>query len=183
MTATLQIVTLAAISVVAPAGPAGAAKGADRVTSPNTTAEVRAEVTGLNEKQADVVAALCTSDEFQKMMCKDRARASTVDGRASFVFSVLPGRYGIAVFHDLFQDGRIHKSPLGLPKQGVGFSNNPLLFGSPSFDRIAFVVPRSGISIRVRLQFEPTSYPVARTAPMPIIAGPQSRPKGDLAQR
>ena len=49
------------------------------------------------------------------------------------------GRYAVAVHHDENQDGQISVNALGIPKEGIGFSNNPkILVGAPSFKKTAF---------------------------------------------
>ena len=55
-------------------------------------------------------------------------------------FADLPfGRYAAAVHHDETQDGQISVNALGIPKEGIGFSNNPkILIGAPSFKKTAF---------------------------------------------
>jgi uncharacterized protein (DUF2141 family) len=55
-------------------------------------------------------------------------------------FTDLPfGRYAVAVHHDENQDGQVNVNSLGIPKEGIGFSNNPkILMGAPSFKKAAF---------------------------------------------
>ena len=55
-------------------------------------------------------------------------------------FANLPfGRYAAAVHHDENQDGEVNVNSLGIPKEGIGFSNNPkILIGAPSFKKAAF---------------------------------------------
>lgn len=62
------------------------------------------------------------------------------------------GRYGVFVLHDRDGNGRFDVGPLGIPRDGYGFSNNPLVFRRPGFERVAFVLPASGARIRVRMK-------------------------------
>lgn len=48
-----------------------------------------------------------------------------------------PGRYAVTVMHDEDGDGTLKKGPMGIPKEGFGFSNNPrVFFGAPDFDKV-----------------------------------------------
>lgn len=50
-----------------------------------------------------------------------------------------PGTYAISAMHDENNNARLDKSPLGLPTEGVGFSNNPrLMFGPPAYAKTRF---------------------------------------------
>jgi uncharacterized protein (DUF2141 family) len=46
------------------------------------------------------------------------------------------GSYSFSVIHDENNNDKLDTNFLGIPKEGFGFSNNPLvLFGPPSFDK------------------------------------------------
>jgi uncharacterized protein (DUF2141 family) len=63
------------------------------------------------------------------------------------------GHYGLAVSHDANGNKAMDKNFLGLPAEGFGFSNNPVLFGMPSFAKVRFAVPRSGMQTTVKLRY------------------------------
>lgn len=63
-----------------------------------------------------------------------------------------PGRYGVVVLHDKDGNRRFDVGPLGIPRDDYGFSNNPVVFSRPRFERIAFVLPAAGMRIRVRMR-------------------------------
>ncbi|MCT4643140.1 MAG: DUF2141 domain-containing protein [Bacteriovoracaceae bacterium] len=45
------------------------------------------------------------------------------------------GTYAISVFEDENNDGKLNTNFIGIPKEGVGFSNNSkLIFGPPDFE-------------------------------------------------
>ncbi|WP_410218338.1 DUF2141 domain-containing protein [Paracoccus sp. (in: a-proteobacteria)] len=61
-------------------------------------------------------------------------------GQAVCLFEdVTPGRYAVAVLHDVNANGRLDTNPLGIPKEAWGVSGNarPLL-RAPRFDEAAF---------------------------------------------
>lgn len=65
----------------------------------------------------------------------------TVDeAKTGFVLKDLgPGKYAVSVIHDENDNNKLDTNFLGIPKEGVGFSNNPkLMFGAPAFDKCSF---------------------------------------------
>ena len=62
------------------------------------------------------------------------------------------GRYGVMVLHDKDGNRRFDVGPLGIPKDDYGFSNNPVVFAKPGFERIAFELPATGTRITVRMK-------------------------------
>jgi uncharacterized protein (DUF2141 family) len=55
-------------------------------------------------------------------------------GRAFVVFEDLPaGTYAVVVFHDENGNGEIDRNFIGLPTEGLGLSDNPVLFMAPRF--------------------------------------------------
>ena len=75
-------------------------------------------------------------------------------GRVTFLFTGLPpGRYAIASFHDENGNGDFDRTLLGLPKEGLGFSNGAWInFGPPAFDEAAVEVifPNQVIVVKLR---------------------------------
>ena len=71
----------------------------------------------------------------------DRTGATTT----TTISGLAPGRYAVAVFHDMDGDGRLSTWPIGLPKEAYGFSRNARgRFGPPAFAAAAFDLPASG---------------------------------------
>ena len=72
-----------------------------------------------------------------------------------FVFEAVPyGAYAISVIHDESCCGELHKNCFGIPKEGVGTSNNPHFFlGPPSFDSASFQLDSDEVEIEVRLKY------------------------------
>ncbi|GAB4037553.1 DUF2141 domain-containing protein [Spirosoma gilvum] len=67
-------------------------------------------------------------------------------------FSVEPGEYAIAVFHDENGNGQLDKRIFGIPKEPYGFSNNfrPKM-SAPKFTDCRFTVGTSSKTIRIKL--------------------------------
>jgi len=78
------------------------------------------------------------------------ARAGTV----TVAFDVAPGDYAAFAFHDADADGRLETNFIGMPKEGVGASNNAKgRMGPPSFAQARFAVPEAGAAIAFRLKY------------------------------
>jgi len=55
--------------------------------------------------------------------------------------AVAPGTYAVALFHDENSDGKLDTNFVGIPREGVGVSNNKLRsFGPPKWDDAKFVL-------------------------------------------
>src|SRR5262245_43967145 len=69
------------------------------------------------------------------------ARSDISQGHASCEFSnIAPGRYAVSVFHDENSNGKLDTKFMGIPREGVGASNNATgHFGPPSFDAASFL--------------------------------------------
>lgn len=72
-----------------------------------------------------------------------------VDGVARCTIPVpRPGRYAVALMHDLDGDGVMDKNFLGIPTEGYGFSRDaPTGFRGPAFEAAAFDVG-AGATVR-----------------------------------
>ena len=62
------------------------------------------------------------------------------------------GRYGVVVLHDRDGNGKFDVGPLGIPRDGYGFSNNPFVFKRPPFDKVVFELPAAGKRIIVQMK-------------------------------
>ncbi len=62
--------------------------------------------------------------------------------------------FAIKVLHDQDRDGRVTKNFIGIPAEGLGFSNGAVLnFGPPKFDRARFRREDAKQLQRIRLQY------------------------------
>ncbi len=80
------------------------------------------------------------------MLAEDGERAIRFDG-------LVYGDYAVAVLHDENASGAMDTGFLGIPKEGLGFSNNPRIgFGAPSFEScsVRFDEPEMALRLRVR---------------------------------
>lgn len=64
------------------------------------------------------------------------------------------GVYALGVYHDEDGDRGIDRSAIGIPTEGVGFSNNPrLILSIPSFRSVRLSVPRNNMRTRITLRY------------------------------
>ena len=74
------------------------------------------------------------------------------DDNQSTEFQVEPGRYALAIFHDLNGNDILDKNFMGIPKEPYGFSKNfRPRFSAPSFEDCAFDLPSTGTDISVKM--------------------------------
>jgi uncharacterized protein (DUF2141 family) len=75
-------------------------------------------------------------------------------GATELVFrDVQPGRYAVQMFHDENDDGRLNENILGIPTEGIGFSRDAPVLGTPKFADAAIDVPKDGLTIRVTMRY------------------------------
>lgn len=79
--------------------------------------------------------------------CKSSGSVTRISARAAAetvkvdIAALPPGAYGISVIHDENDNRKLDKSFIGLPTEGVGFSNNASApFGPPSYADVRFPV-------------------------------------------
>lgn len=67
-------------------------------------------------------------------------------------FQIEPGRYALAVYHDLNANDVMDKNFVGIPREPYGFSRDfRPKFSAPSFEDCAFELPAAGKDISVKL--------------------------------
>lgn len=67
--------------------------------------------------------------------------------------AMAPGDYAIAIIHDENGNGKLDTFA-GIPREGVGFSRNPVLrFGAPSFRSARFAVAGAPVEQDIRLKY------------------------------
>jgi len=73
--------------------------------------------------------------------------------KAVFILEGLPyGDYAISVHHDENADGEVNTNWLGIPKEGLGASNDAKgSFGPPSFDKARVTLDKAEITITINM--------------------------------
>lgn len=121
-------------------------------------AVLRVEVNGLRNDQGVVHCELFRrADGFPNKPDKARARvkAEIKEKSALCEFAnVSPGTYAVAAFHDEKETGKLEKTFLGIPKEGVGVSNDVSgHWGRPNFDQSKFEIGAEDTHITLRIRY------------------------------
>ncbi|QRM90928.1 DUF2141 domain-containing protein [Lacinutrix sp. WUR7] len=64
--------------------------------------------------------------------------------------NVLPGTYAIMCVHDENDNKKMDFELNGMPKENYGMSNNPILYGPPTFD-VAKLIVKEDLNITIRI--------------------------------
>lgn len=115
---------------------------------------VQVAVANVRNDHGLVRVSICTWQEFLKQDCSYTGATPARRGTVTItVPGVAPGIYAVQAWHDEFNTGHVQQDFLGIPREGVGFSRNPmLLLGPPSFNDSDFQVGpnggRTGLTLR-----------------------------------
>lgn len=123
---------------------AGAAAGAD----------LTVRITDVKSGQGNIMIAVYDSAGSFLRRPVRTARAAAVSGAVDVVIKDLPaGDYGIALFHDANNNGKMDSNAMGIPVEDHAFSNNaPGNMGPPSFEQVKFALPSDGATAAISLR-------------------------------
>ena len=119
----------------------GVAEGQTNDT-PNSNS-IRIAVVGLHSNDGEVRCALYSSaegfpDGFTKAAKTTSAKITNEQAICEFD-AVVPGDYAISTYQDENSNGKLDRNFIGMPKEGVGASNDAKgSFGPPKFDDARF---------------------------------------------
>jgi len=119
---------------------------------------IHVDIDGLRSDRGQVLCALFSSPaDFPKKA--DRAVAlakSEISGRqATCEFRGIPsGNYAVSVFHDENSNGKLDTNFMGIPREGVGASNNAKgRFGPPKFSAAAFQHSAGRTDLKISIRY------------------------------
>jgi uncharacterized protein (DUF2141 family) len=115
-------------------------------------------IEGLHSDRGQVICALfATADDFPKRIDRAFARtpAQILAGHATCEFLGVPaGVYAISVFHDENGNGKLDTNWLGIPREGVGASNNPVhRMGPPKFTAARFQYSDGWMDVEIIMHY------------------------------
>ena len=116
------------------------------------------EIRGMRNSNGQVICALySSSDGFPKKSEKALARVNSAisDKQAACEFSgIAPGTYAVSVFHDENSNGKLDTNFMGIPREGVGASNDAKgHLGPPKFDAAAFRFSGGRIELKIKINY------------------------------
>lgn len=110
-----------------------------------------------NDKGQVVCALFSSSDGFPRNGDKALAHVNSAiaDKQAVCEFSgIAPGTYAVSVFHDENSNGKLDSNFLGIPREGVGASNDAKgHLGPPKFDAAAFHFSGGRMTLRIKINY------------------------------
>lgn len=122
--------------------------------APRSTLTV--EVANVRAARGTVKVDVCPEAEFLKDGCSWSGSAPARLGVTRVTVPNLPaGRYAVQVFLDENNNGEVDRGLFGIPKEGVGFSNDArIALGPPKFSDAVFTVGGGGSqAIRLSLRY------------------------------
>lgn len=119
---------------------------------------IQVEIDGLRNDKGQVFCAIYSSaDGFPKNGDKAvaHAKSSISERHAVCEFPGLnAGTYAISVFHDENSNAKLDTNFMGIPREGVGASNNAKgHFGPPKFDAAAFRFSGSRLELKITVNY------------------------------
>ena len=120
----------------------------------NTAGNLEVTVTGIKNRNGQLLACLWKDKAGFPTCGKSKTaikqRSAISGGTMKVVFRGVPaGTYAVSIEHDEDNDGKLKTNFIGMPKEGVGISNNP--GGIPSWGKAEIRVNGGGaISIAMR---------------------------------
>ena len=97
--------------------------------------------------------AVCSEREFLQPSCTYNGKAPARPGPVTVTIEVPPGTYAVQAYQDEDNNGEVTLNFLGVPKEPLGFSNNPTIgLSAPRFRDSAFQLGAMGLRIEVRLK-------------------------------
>jgi uncharacterized protein (DUF2141 family) len=138
--------------------PASEAASVDTAEASTDAATITVNITKLRNSDGMVQITLYDNEDEYLTTDSETARIVRVDiedDKATCVFAgVKPGKYAVALMHDEDNDGEMKKSLIGIPKEGIGMSNNAkLTFGPPKWEDAVFDVGDEDVSLEIALMY------------------------------
>ena len=135
---------------------AGAAAAWSAPAAAQPFAPLTVVVTHVRRALGHVRVEVCLPAEFLKS-CLQGAAAPAVKGETTVVVPDLPpGRYAIQAYLDENDNREVDQNFLGVPKEGVGFSQDaPFGLGPPTFRRAAFTHGDTADTVTLKLRYLP----------------------------
>lgn len=120
--------------------------------------QIRVEIGGLRSDKGQVLCDLFSSaSDFPKKSDKAVAHGTSTitNHHAVCEFpAVAPGTYAVSVFHDENSNGKLDTNFMGIPKEGVGASNDAKgHLGPPKFDAASFHFPGGHLELKITVNY------------------------------
>src|ERR1700732_1085459 len=136
----------------------GGACGALGQTPAPAVNVIHVEISGLRSDKGQMLCALFSSaDAFPTKADKAVARltAKIAERQAVCDFTrVAPGSYAVSVVHDENSNGKLDRNFIGMPREGVGASNDAKgHMGPPKFGAASFPYRGGHLELKIHIQY------------------------------
>ncbi|HOW50971.1 MAG TPA: DUF2141 domain-containing protein [bacterium] len=127
------------------------------MTAAQATATLTVKVWGL-KKQGKVFVYLYNQDDGFPTKPEKAFKTITLPVTADTLYAkfegLTPGDYAVAVMHDENDNGQIDTNWIGIPKEGLGVSNNAKgVMGPPKFKDAKLAIPAGEKSISIPIKY------------------------------
>ena len=125
--------------------------------SPQTSV-IHVEVVGLRSDKGEVYCALYSSaagfpKDSRKAMQRTSSPISSKNAACEFS-AIKPGTYAISAFHDENSNGKLDTNFLGIPREGLGASNDAKgHLGPPKFNAAAFQFSGGRLNLKITINY------------------------------
>jgi uncharacterized protein (DUF2141 family) len=119
------------------------------------TATLRVTITGIADDRGTIRVAICPEAEFLHPVCPYVGRAPAHAGSVTVTVAGIPvGVYAAQAFQDANDNGKVDRTLLGIPEEGIGFSRDaPFRFGPPRFSDAGFSLGPGVSAISFHLRY------------------------------
>ena len=121
---------------------------------PNKSATLELEIENIKTSKGKIWLAVYRPDEEFGEGGSGIYKIITVKDLKNIVvkFSIDPGEYAVALYHDINNNEKLDKNFVGFPKEPFGFSKDfRPKFSAPKFSDCSFVVPEIGRKMKIKL--------------------------------
>lgn len=120
--------------------------------------QIRVEIVGFRNDKGQALCSLFSSaGGFPKNTEKAVAHSKSIISNRHAVCEspgVAPGTYAVSVFHDEDSNGKLDANFMGIPREGVGASNDAKgHFGPPKFDAAAFRFAGGRLDLKITINY------------------------------
>lgn len=115
------------------------------------TATVNIIIENIANDQGEILLGMSTQEGFMKTKPDFSSTSKIKDGKATITFKDVPyGSYAVSSFHDMNENKKMDFEANGMPKEGYGVSNNPVLMGPPTWEEAKFEVNKAEKEVTIR---------------------------------
>lgn len=121
---------------------------------PAQAVPVDVTVSGVRNGRGLVLVAVCPQAQFLRDTCAYRGRAPARPGEVTVRVDIPAGLYAVQAYHSEDGSGRLRRTFLGFPRDGIGFSRDAKFhYGPPSFADAAVRIGSAGGAVRLALRY------------------------------